>query len=148
MSRRSYKQRLSDIFRRLDVADGLVRLQVLVTEYMIREEEVPQDNVVPRVSRSCKSVIHEEPSYAEASAAILSTDTLMRAFPPDRLQRCGAVFERRCGGRSGKKPVDDQEVMAAPVDEGNTDELIVDPHPLECYGEVLRTPAEVVTYLS
>ncbi|MFS7889176.1 hypothetical protein Hanom_Chr00s000003g01603891 [Helianthus anomalus] len=148
MSRRSYKQRLSDIFRRLDAADGFVRLQVLVTEDMIRGEEVPHDNVVPWVSRSCKSVIHEETSYAEASAAVLSANTLMRAFPPDRLQRCGVVYERRRGGRSSKKPVDDHEVMAAPMDEGTTNKLIVDPHPLECYGEVLRTPAEVVTDLS
>ncbi|MFS8031639.1 hypothetical protein Hanom_Chr17g01548231 [Helianthus anomalus] len=148
MSQRSYKQRLSDIFRRLDAADGLVRLQVLVTEYMIRGEEVPHDNVLPRVSRSCKIIIHEEPSHVEANVAVLSADTLMRAFPSDLLRRCGIVYERRRGGRSGKKPVKDQEVKAAPVDEGNTDELIVDPHLLECYGEVLHTPTEVVANLS
>ncbi|MFS7913168.1 hypothetical protein Hanom_Chr02g00138661 [Helianthus anomalus] len=125
MSRRSYKQRLSDIFRSLDATDGLVRLQVLVIEDMIRGEEVPLDNIVPRASRSCKSVIHEEPSHAESSAAVLSTDTLMRVCPPDRLRRCGVVYERRRGGRSGKKPIDDQTMMAAPVDEGNTDELIL-----------------------
>ncbi|MFS7943795.1 hypothetical protein Hanom_Chr06g00504441 [Helianthus anomalus] len=148
MSRRSYKQRLSDIFRRLDAADGLVRLQVLVTEEMIRGEGVPHDDVLPRVSRSCKSIIHEEPSHVEASAAVLSADTLIRAFPPDHIQRCEVVYERRRRNRSGKKPVEDQEVMAAPVDEGNADELIVDPHPLECYGEVLHTPAEVKADLS
>ncbi|MFS7918284.1 hypothetical protein Hanom_Chr03g00199231 [Helianthus anomalus] len=62
MSRRSYRQRLSDIFRRLDVADGLVRLQISVTEEMIQGERVPPGDVLPRVSRSCKSIIYEEPS--------------------------------------------------------------------------------------
>ncbi|MFS8028681.1 hypothetical protein Hanom_Chr16g01513271 [Helianthus anomalus] len=54
MSRRSYKQRLSDIFRRLDAADGLVCLQIPVTEEMIRGEGVPPDDVLPRVSRSVR----------------------------------------------------------------------------------------------
>ncbi|MFS7910882.1 hypothetical protein Hanom_Chr02g00111411 [Helianthus anomalus] len=148
MNRRSYKQRLSDIFRRLDAADGLVCLQVLVTEDMIREGEFPPNNVLPGVSRSCKSIIPEEPSHAEASAAVLSTDTLMMVVPSDHIQRCEVVYKRRHSGRSDKKPVEDQEVMAALVDEGCADELIVDPHPLECYGKVLCTPTEVVADLS
>ncbi|MFS7952718.1 hypothetical protein Hanom_Chr07g00610211 [Helianthus anomalus] len=94
------------------------------------------------------SIIYEEPSPAEASVAASSTDTLMKVIPSDHIQRCGLVYERRRGGHSGKNPVEDQEVMDALVDEGNIDKLIIDPHLLECYGEVLHTPAEVMATLS
>ncbi|MFS7964542.1 hypothetical protein Hanom_Chr08g00751571 [Helianthus anomalus] len=115
---------------------------------MIRGGGVPLDEVLPRVNRSCKSIINGEPSHAEASDAVLSADTLIRAFPSDHIQRSEVVYERRRGSRSGKKSAEDQEVVVAPVDEGNTDELIVDPHLLEYYGEVLHTPAEVKADLS
>ncbi|MFS7935480.1 hypothetical protein Hanom_Chr05g00403981 [Helianthus anomalus] len=130
MSRRSYKQRLSDIFHRLDAANGLVRLQILVTEEMIRGAGVPSDVVPPRVSRSWRSIIYEDPSPADTSAASLSADTLMGVVPPDRVQLCHLG------------------VLALPVVEENIDDLIVDPHPLEYYGEVLHTLAEVMATLS
>ncbi|MFS8008150.1 hypothetical protein Hanom_Chr14g01269321 [Helianthus anomalus] len=132
--RRSYKQWLFDIFRRLDAADGLVRLQVLVTEDMIRGDEVPPDDVLPRVSRSCKSIIYQEPSHIEANTVVLSADTLMKSFPADSTQRGGLVYERRRGDRSGKKLVDGQEVMAALVNEKDANVLVVDPHRSEYHG--------------
>ncbi|MFS7955126.1 hypothetical protein Hanom_Chr07g00638971 [Helianthus anomalus] len=124
--------RLSDIFRRLDAADGLVRLHIPVTEELIRGEEVPSDAVLPGL----------------AGAASLSVDTLMGIVTPDRVQRYQLVYERRRGGRSGKNLVGNQVVVGLPVVEENVDNLIVDPHPLECYGEVLHTPAEVMATLS
>ncbi|MFS7947581.1 hypothetical protein Hanom_Chr06g00549951 [Helianthus anomalus] len=148
MSRKYYKHRLSDIFRLLDVADGLVRLQIPVTEEMIKGKRVPSDDALPRVSRSCKSVIYEDLSQADASPVSLSADTLMGAVPPDHVQRCGLVYGRHRGGRSGKNQVDDREVVALPVDEENVGDLIVDPHPLECHGVALHTPAEVRATLS
>ncbi|MFS7939773.1 hypothetical protein Hanom_Chr05g00455891 [Helianthus anomalus] len=78
----------------------------------------------------------------------MSTDTLMGAIPPDHVQRCGLVYERRRSGRSGKNLVGDQEVVALLMGEENVDDLIVDPHPLECYGVALHTPAEVRATLS
>ncbi|MFS8024719.1 hypothetical protein Hanom_Chr16g01466711 [Helianthus anomalus] len=91
--RRSYKQRLSNIFRCLDAADGLVRLQIPETEEMIRGEGVPSDDILPRVSRSCKSIIYEEPSPTESSADALSADTLIGVVPPNHVQRCGLVYK-------------------------------------------------------
>ncbi|MFS7947575.1 hypothetical protein Hanom_Chr06g00549881 [Helianthus anomalus] len=146
--RKCYKQRLFDIFRRLDAADGLVRLQIPVTEEMIKGKRVPCDDALPQVSRCCKSVIYEDLSQADASPVSLSADTLMGVVPPDHVQGCGLVYERRRGGRSGKNQVDDQEVVALLLDEENVGDLIIDPHPLECYGVALHTPAEVRATLS
>ncbi|MFS8032308.1 hypothetical protein Hanom_Chr17g01556051 [Helianthus anomalus] len=141
-------EELSDIFRRLDAADGLVHLHIPVTEEMIRGEGLPSDAVLPRVSRSCRSIIYEDSSQADTSAASLSADTVMGIVSPDRVQRCQLVYERRHGGRFGKNLVGNQVVVAFPVVEENVDDLIVDPHPLEFYGEVLHTPAEVMATLS
>ncbi|MFS7998079.1 hypothetical protein Hanom_Chr12g01149451 [Helianthus anomalus] len=148
MSRKCYKQRLSDIFRRLDAADGLVCLQTPVTEEMIKGEKVSSGDALPRVSRSCKSIIYEDPPLADTGVVLLSADTLMGAAPSDHVQRCGLVYEWRRGGRSGKNLVDDQEAVVPPVGEENVDDLITDPHPLECHVVVLHTPAEVRATLS
>ncbi|MFS7956827.1 hypothetical protein Hanom_Chr07g00659151 [Helianthus anomalus] len=143
-----YKQRLSEIFRCLDAAGGLIHLLIPVTEEMIKGKEVTSDDVLPRVSRSCKIVIYEDPSKADVGVVSLSADNLMETLPLDRVQRCRLVYERRRRSRSSTNAVDDQEVVALPVDEENVDDLIVDPHPLECYGVALYTPAEVRAMLS
>ncbi|MFS7978672.1 hypothetical protein Hanom_Chr10g00918221 [Helianthus anomalus] len=115
---------------------------------MIKGREVPSYDALPRVSRSCKSVIYEEPAKADAGVASLTADTLMGAFPPNHVQRCELVYERRRNGHSGKILVGDREVVALPVDEENVNDLIVDPYPLECYGVALYTPTEVRAMLS
>ncbi|MFS8004659.1 hypothetical protein Hanom_Chr13g01228431 [Helianthus anomalus] len=110
---------------------------------MIRGEEVNFGDTVPRVSRSCRSIRYEDPSRVEPGGVPLSTYTLMQAFPPDHVQRCRLVYERRRSGRRDTSLVDDRRVLTFPIDEVNVDDQIVDPHPLEDYGEALYTPAEV-----
>ncbi|MFS7956043.1 hypothetical protein Hanom_Chr07g00649901 [Helianthus anomalus] len=115
MSQKSYRQRLSDIFRRLDAADGLVQLQIPVTKSMIRKRGSRPDAVLPRVSRSCKSVIYEDPLPADMSVVPLSADTLLEDVPADQVQRCRLVYKRRRGGRSVKNPIGDLGVADPPV---------------------------------
>ncbi|MFS8023195.1 hypothetical protein Hanom_Chr16g01448611 [Helianthus anomalus] len=144
MSQKSYRQRLSDIFQRLDAADGLVQLQIPVTKSMIRKRGSPPDAVLPRVSRSCKRVIYEDPLPADMSVASLSADNLLKDVPANQVQRCRLVYERRRGGRSVKNPVGDLGMAAPPVFRWHTDDLAVDPCLLGCSGKVLHTPAEVM----
>ncbi|MFS7939583.1 hypothetical protein Hanom_Chr05g00453491 [Helianthus anomalus] len=82
MGRKCHTHKISHFLRRLDAVDGLIHLQVSVTDEMIRGREVNSDDTVPRVSRSCKSVEDEGPSKAEEGVISLSADTLMEAFPP------------------------------------------------------------------
>ncbi|MFS7918725.1 hypothetical protein Hanom_Chr03g00204491 [Helianthus anomalus] len=148
MGRKCHKQKISHILRRLDAADALVHLQVLVIEEMIRGREVNSDDNVPRVSRSCKSIKDEGHSKADTGVISLSADTLLKAFPSDHVQRYRMVYKRRRNGRRCACLVDDQSVLAFPVDEVNVNNLIVDPHPSEYYGEALYTPTEVRAMLS
>ncbi|MFS7972592.1 hypothetical protein Hanom_Chr09g00846611 [Helianthus anomalus] len=141
---KSYRQRLSDIFRHLDAADGLVQLQIPVTRPMIRKIGSPSHVVPSRVNRACKSVIYEDPLPADTNVASLSADTLMEAIQVDRVQRYHLVYERRGGGCSVRNPVGDPGMVAPPVNEGPTDDLAVDPCVVRCSGKVLHTPAEVM----
>ncbi|MFS8029893.1 hypothetical protein Hanom_Chr17g01527671 [Helianthus anomalus] len=127
MSWKSYRQRLSDIFRRLDAADGLDQLQIPVTRSMIRRRRSPPQAVPLRANRACKSVIYEDPLSADTNAAPLSADTLMEVIPVDRDQRCRLVYERRRGGCSVRNPVGDPRMVAPSVIGGSTDNLGVDP---------------------
>ncbi|MFS7917629.1 hypothetical protein Hanom_Chr03g00191341 [Helianthus anomalus] len=147
-SLRQLLDKISNVLRRLDVADALVHLQVSVTEEMIRGSEVNSSDAVPRVSQSCKRIENEGHSKAETGVVSLSADTLLQAFPSDHAQRCRMVYERCRNGHRCAGLVDDQSVLAFPVDEVNVNDLIVDPHPLECYGEALYTPPKVKAMLS
>ncbi|MFS7988582.1 hypothetical protein Hanom_Chr11g01036561 [Helianthus anomalus] len=94
MGRKCHKQKISHVLHRLDAADGLILLQVPVTEEIIRNREVNSGETVLRVSRSCKSVRDEGPSRTEPGGVPLSADILLQAFPPDHVQRCRLVYER------------------------------------------------------
>ncbi|MFS7955005.1 hypothetical protein Hanom_Chr07g00637351 [Helianthus anomalus] len=142
MVRRCHKQKISHVLRRLDAADGLILLQVLVTEEMIRGREVNSGETVPRVSRSWRSIGDEDPSRTEPSGVPLSAAILLQSFPPDHVQRYKLVYERHRGGRHDASLVDDRRALAFPVDEVDVNDLIVDPPPLEYYGKALYTPAE------
>ncbi|MFS7986080.1 hypothetical protein Hanom_Chr11g01006201 [Helianthus anomalus] len=115
---------------------------------MIRGKEVNSEDTVPRVSRSCKSIEDESHSKADTGVISLSADTLLQAFPSNHVQRCMMVYERHRNGRRCAGLVVDRSVLAFPTDEVDVDDLIVDPHPLEYYGEALYTPAEVRAMLS
>ncbi|MFS8003552.1 hypothetical protein Hanom_Chr13g01215311 [Helianthus anomalus] len=143
MGRQCRNRKISDVLQNLDAADGLVGLQDLVTEEMVRDKRTDSGDPLPQIKRSCKSIGEEGLSKAGLGVARLSADTLMQAFPSDHVQRCRMVYERRRSGRRCASLVDDRRVSTSPVGEVNVDDLIVDPHPLEYYGEALYTPAEV-----
>ncbi|MFS7977606.1 hypothetical protein Hanom_Chr10g00905991 [Helianthus anomalus] len=68
----------------------------------------------------------------------------MRVFPSDRRGRCMMVDKRRHGDRRCAIPARAQMRTSAVDGEENDKDWIVDPHPLEWYGEALNTPAEVL----
>ncbi|MFS7911328.1 hypothetical protein Hanom_Chr02g00116831 [Helianthus anomalus] len=137
-------RKMSDVLRNLDAAEALVRLQDPVTEKMIWGKKANSGDTMPWINRSCKSIRDDGPSKAEACVVLLSANTLMQAFPHEYVQRCRAVYERCRIGRRCAGSVGDRGISASPVDEVNINDLIVDPHLLEYYGEALHTPAKVL----
>ncbi|MFS7978531.1 hypothetical protein Hanom_Chr10g00916561 [Helianthus anomalus] len=111
---------------------------------MIRGKQADSGDTPPQINRSCKSIEGEGPAEAEVGVALLSADTLVQAFPPEYVQRFRMVYGRRRSGRRCANPVGDRRLSASPVGEVNIDDLIVDPHPLEYYGEALYTTTEVM----
>ncbi|MFS7988572.1 hypothetical protein Hanom_Chr11g01036421 [Helianthus anomalus] len=148
MSRKSYRQRLSDIFRLLDVVDGLVQLHTPVTRSMIRWRGPPPPAVASRANRACKSFVYEDPQPADPDVSSLSADVMMELIPVDRVQRCRLVYKHRRGDCSMRKPEDDPGVITPLVIGGSTCDLVVDPPVLVCGGTVLHTPAEVMATCS
>ncbi|MFS8018244.1 hypothetical protein Hanom_Chr15g01389821 [Helianthus anomalus] len=148
MSRKSYRQRLSDIFRLLDAVDGLVQLQTPVTRSMIRRRGAPPLAVASWANRACKIVVYEDPQPADPNVSSLLADVMTELIPVDRVQRCHLVYKRRRGGCSMRKPEDDPGVITPLVIGGSTGDLAVDPPVLVCVGTVLHTPAEVMATCS
>ncbi|MFS7939051.1 hypothetical protein Hanom_Chr05g00447071 [Helianthus anomalus] len=137
-------RKMFDILRNLDAADALVCLRDPVTEKMIWGKKANTCDTMPWINRSCKSIRDDDPSKAEAGVVLLSADTLMQAFPSEYVQHCRVLYERCRIGRRCAGSVGDRRMSASPVDEVHINDLIVDPHPLEYYGEGLHTPAAVL----
>ncbi|KAJ0438310.1 hypothetical protein HanRHA438_Chr16g0762771 [Helianthus annuus] len=100
MSRKVYRQRLSDIFRLLDAADGLVQLQTPVTKLMLRKSRPLPHAVATRANRACRSVVYDDPQPVDPDVPSLSADVLKELIPVDHVQRYRLVYERRHGGCS------------------------------------------------
>ncbi|MFS8017040.1 hypothetical protein Hanom_Chr15g01375601 [Helianthus anomalus] len=148
MDRKCRNRKISDILRNLDAAEALVRLQEPVTEKMIRGKKASSNDTRPYINTSCKGIGDDDLSRVQVQvgvhAVFLTADTLMHAFPPEYIQQCKTVYQRRRCGRRCVSSVEGPKMPTSPVDEVNFDDLIVDPHPLEYYCEALRTPAEVL----
>ncbi|MFS7953508.1 hypothetical protein Hanom_Chr07g00619501 [Helianthus anomalus] len=86
MDRKRYRQRLSDIFRVLDAADGLLQLQHLVTRSMLRKRRPVPNATTTRANRACKSVVYEDPPPVDSGIASLSADVLTELIPVDHVQ--------------------------------------------------------------
>ncbi|MFS7919562.1 hypothetical protein Hanom_Chr03g00214081 [Helianthus anomalus] len=83
-------------------------------------------------------------SGSDAGVMLLSADALMQVFLSDRRSRCTIVYKRRQSDRRCADPARAQMMTSAVGDEEKNNDWIVDPHPLEWYGEALQTPAEVL----
>ncbi|MFS7954093.1 hypothetical protein Hanom_Chr07g00626271 [Helianthus anomalus] len=67
----------------------------------------------------------------------------MQYFPSDRRGRCSVVHQRCQSGRLSATPAGAPMQASTMVGGENENPWIIDPHPLEWYGEVLHTPMEV-----
>ncbi|MFS7961384.1 hypothetical protein Hanom_Chr08g00714381 [Helianthus anomalus] len=65
-------------------------------------------------------------------------------FPSYRKGRCSVVYKRRQSGRLSAILVGAQMMTSDVGDWEGENQWIVDPHPLEWYGEALHTPLEVL----
>ncbi|KAJ0570377.1 hypothetical protein HanHA300_Chr05g0177321 [Helianthus annuus] len=125
MERKRYRQRLSEIFRVLDAADGLLMLQHPVTKSMLRGRR-PIPNAAPvRANRACQSIVIEDPQPVDPGVQ-LSADVLTGLIPVDPEQRYRLTYQRHSGGRTRRQQMDGSS-MVAPMVGGSTDHLAVDP---------------------
>ncbi|KAJ0790413.1 hypothetical protein HanPI659440_Chr05g0215151 [Helianthus annuus] len=144
MERKRYRQRLSEIFRVLDAADGLLQLQNPVTKSMLRKRRPLPNVTATRANRACKSVVHEDPQPVDSGVMSLSADVLTELIPVDHVRRHRLTYEHRFGGCSKKNPVGDLGMVAPTVVGESSSGLAVDPPMLVDGGVVLHTPAEVM----
>ncbi|MFS7996435.1 hypothetical protein Hanom_Chr12g01129951 [Helianthus anomalus] len=68
----------------------------------------------------------------------------MQSFPSDQRGRCSVVYKRHQSRRPSTIPADVQMTAFTMGDGEGENPWIIDPHPLEWYGEVLHTPLEVL----
>ncbi|MFS7891327.1 hypothetical protein Hanom_Chr00s000280g01633351 [Helianthus anomalus] len=80
----------------------------------------------------------------DAGGKLLSADALMRVFPYDSRGRFKVVYKRRPSDRHCANPAKAYIRVSTLDGEEDDNVWIVDPHPLECYGEALHTPTEVL----
>ncbi|MFS8027419.1 hypothetical protein Hanom_Chr16g01498451 [Helianthus anomalus] len=144
MDQKRYRQRLSDIFRVLDAADGLLQLQHPVTRSTFRKRRPLPNATATRANRACKSVVYEDPPPVDSGIASLSADVLTELIPVDHVQRCRLTYERRRGGCSKNNLVDDLGMVASLVVGESTGGLTVGPPTLFSGGAVLHTLAKVM----
>ncbi|KAF5813318.1 hypothetical protein HanXRQr2_Chr03g0096891 [Helianthus annuus] len=143
MERKRYRQRLSEIFRVLDAADGVLQLQHPVTRSMLRRRR-PLPNIAPaRANRACQSVVVEDPQPMNPEMPSLSADVLAGLIPVDHDRRCRITYQRRSGGYP-KQQVDGSGVVAPTMDGESSGNLAVDPAAFVDGGVVLHTPAVVM----
>ncbi|KAJ0704265.1 hypothetical protein HanPI659440_Chr14g0560731 [Helianthus annuus] len=125
MERKRYRQRLSEIFRVLDAADGLLMLQHPVTRSMLRSRR-PIPNAAPvRANRACQSLVIPDPQ-PEDPRMQLSADVLTGLIPVDPERRYRLTYQRQSGGRTKGQPTDASGLMFRMVG-GSTDPLAVNP---------------------
>ncbi|KAJ0933127.1 hypothetical protein HanPSC8_Chr04g0181431 [Helianthus annuus] len=98
MERKRYRQRLSEIFRVLDAADGLLMLQQPVTRSMLRARR-PIPNAAPvRANRACQSLVVLDPPLEDPGVQ-LSADILTGLIPVDPERRYRLTYQRQSGSR-------------------------------------------------
>ncbi|KAJ0809071.1 hypothetical protein HanPI659440_Chr01g0010571 [Helianthus annuus] len=141
MERKRYRQRLSEIFRVLDAADGLLMLQHPVTKSMLRGRR-PIPNAAPvRANRACQSIVIEDPQPVDPGVPQLSADVLSGLIPVNPEQRYRLTYQRHSGGRTRRQQVDGSGTVAPMVD-GSSDQLAIDP--VVDDEVVVHTPAVVM----
>ncbi|KAJ0800991.1 hypothetical protein HanPI659440_Chr03g0111631 [Helianthus annuus] len=141
MERKRYRQRLSEIFRVLDAADGLLQLQNPVTRSMLRRRR-PLPSVAP--TRACQSVVVEDPQPMDPGMPSLSADVLTGLIPVDHDRRCRITYQRRSGGHLKKQQMDGSGMVVPVVDGESSGNLAIDPATFVDGDVVLHTPAVVV----
>ncbi|MFS7997442.1 hypothetical protein Hanom_Chr12g01141821 [Helianthus anomalus] len=80
----------------------------------------------------------------DAGVTQLSANVLKQSFMYDRRGHCSVVYKRLHSGQPSTIPAGAQMTTSAMGDGEGENPWIVDPHPLEWYGETLHTPLEVL----
>ncbi|MFS8002515.1 hypothetical protein Hanom_Chr13g01202981 [Helianthus anomalus] len=135
--RRFRSRRVSEILKNFDAAEALLQLRGLSSEGAAGSN-VPflysGENYASRRSRGDNG----------EGVTRLSANVLMQSFPSDRRGRCLVVYQRRPSGRLSATPAGVPMTASTIVGGEGENPWIIDPHPLEWYGEALHTPLEVL----
>ncbi|KAF5769915.1 hypothetical protein HanXRQr2_Chr14g0653701 [Helianthus annuus] len=138
------EQRLSEIFRVLDAADGLLQLQYPVTRSMLRGRR-PIPNAAPvRANRACQSIVIEDPQPVDPGVPQLSTDVLSSLIPVNPEQRYRLTYQRYSGGRPRRQQTDGSGTVVPMVGDGSSENLAIDPVVVVDDEVVVHTPAVVM----
>ncbi|MFS7905750.1 hypothetical protein Hanom_Chr01g00051341 [Helianthus anomalus] len=141
-------RKVSEILKTLDAADVMVRLGDQASDKAAGSGRFVDTVPCMRSSGSKYDVLSITGIDGDAGVKLLSTDALMRVFRSDRRCRCKMVYKRRQSDRRCANLARAQMMTSAMDGEENGNDWIVDPHPLEWYGETLHTPAEVIAMFS
>ncbi|MFS8002102.1 hypothetical protein Hanom_Chr13g01198161 [Helianthus anomalus] len=142
-TRRKFRsQRISEILRTFDVVEALLLLAGLPPE-RVSDRGGFLDSAPYSSTREHFSSLHIRGDKDEGVTP-LSATVLTQRFPVGWRGRCSIVYERRQSNRRSVAMAGTQ--MASVVGDGN--EWIVNPHPLEWYGEAIYTSAEVLALFS
>ncbi|MFS8020879.1 hypothetical protein Hanom_Chr16g01420971 [Helianthus anomalus] len=142
MSRKYRLRRVSEILKTLDDADAMVCLVDQTPGKAVGNEGFLY--TVPCPGKGKDDVPFLTGVGDDAGVMLLSDDALMRVFPSDQRGRCTVVYKRRRSDRRFAILAGALMIKSAVGDGEKDNEWIVDPHPLEWYGEALHTPAEVL----
>ncbi|MFS8009026.1 hypothetical protein Hanom_Chr14g01279731 [Helianthus anomalus] len=140
---RKYRSRwVTEILKTLDAAEAMLRLRSPSPEKAVGGTGFSCTVLYP-----CKGK-HGIPFPTrvvdDAGVTRLSANVSMQSFPSDRRGRCSVVDKRRQSGRPSAISADAQTTTSAMADGEGENPWIIDPHPLEWYGETLYTPLEVL----
>ncbi|KAJ0952383.1 hypothetical protein HanPSC8_Chr02g0071611 [Helianthus annuus] len=144
MERKRYRQRLSEIFRVLDAADGLLQLQYFVTRSMLQRRRPVPNVVSARANRACQSIVIGDPRPVDPGVPSLSADVLTGLIPVDHDQRYRLTYQRRSGDHPKKQQMDGSGMVVPVVGDESSGNLAVDPAAFVDDGVVVHTPAVVM----
>ncbi|MFS8024390.1 hypothetical protein Hanom_Chr16g01462661 [Helianthus anomalus] len=139
--RRFRSRRVSEILKTFDAVVALLLLVGLSMDMVARNGGVR--GTIPPVATARTHASSRVVDDNNGGVTRLSAHALIQAFPVGWKGRCLIVYRRRRHDPC-LTPADVHMTVPATGDGGVSNPLIVDPHPLAWYGEVLHTPLDVL----
>ncbi|MFS7997038.1 hypothetical protein Hanom_Chr12g01137011 [Helianthus anomalus] len=144
--RRFRSRRISKILKTFEIAKALLPLAGLSTETVARNGGLRGS--IPFVATGRTHAYSRAVNDNNEGVTRLSAHALIQAFPVDSKGLFSIVYRRRrrdpCLAPPTEVPADVHVTVSSMDDWGGSNPLIVDPHPLAWYGEMLHTPLEVL----